>query len=87
MTDEPNEILFQNGLNIYEQIRPKLLLKHDGDTIFIDCVSGQYVIQGKKETRFEAEARLLKKCPDAQVFMDHIVSDDFAYSLPAMTSR
>ena len=87
MADELNEILFRNGLKIYEQLRPKLLTEHEGASIFIDCVSGQYVIQGKNETRFEAEARLLKKCPDAEIFMDHIDSDDFAHSLPAMTSR
>ena len=87
MTDESNEILFRKGLKIYEQLRPKLLIRHEGDAIFIDCVSGHYVVQGKKETRFDAEARLLKQCPDAEIFMDHIVSDDFAYSLPAMTSR
>ena len=87
MEDKSNENLFENGLKFYEQLRPHLLTKHEGDAIFIDCVSGEYVVQGKKETRFDAEARLLKKCPDAEIFMDHIVSDDFAYSLPAMTSR
>ena len=87
MTEKSNENLFRSGLKIYEQLRPKLMVEHEGDAIFIDCVSGQYVIQGKKETRYEAEARLLKKCPDAEIFMDHIVSDEFAYSLPAMTSR
>lgn len=87
MLDESNETLIQNGLEIYEQLRPKLVSQHEGDAIFIDCISGQYVVQGKKETRFEAEARLLKQCPDAEIFMDHIVSEDFAYGLPAMTSR
>ncbi len=87
MTDESNEILFRSGLKIYEQLRPELLAEHEGDAIFIDCVSGQYVVQGKKETRFEAEARLLERCPDAEIFMDHIVSDEFAYGLPAMASR
>ena len=87
MTGKSNEILFRRGLKVYEQLRPQLVVKHEGDAIFVDCVSGQYVIQGKKETRFEAEARLLKRCPDAEIFMDHIVSDDFAYSLPAVKSR
>ena len=87
MAVESNESLLRNGLTIYEQLRPELLADHEGDAIFIDCVSGQYVIQGKRETRFEAEARLLERCPDAEIFMDHIVSDEFAYSLPAMTSR
>ena len=87
MIGKSNENLFENGLKFYDQLRPQLLAKHEGDAIFIDCVSGEYVVQGKTETRFDAEARLLKKCPYAEIFMDHIVSDDFAYSLPAMTSR
>lgn len=87
MTDTSDEMLFENGLGIYKRLRPELLAEHEGDAIFIDCISGQYVVQGDKETRFEAESRLLKKCPDAEIFMDHIDSDDFVYSLPAMTSR
>ena len=87
MADESKEILFSNGMEFYEQLRPKLLAEHEGDAIFIDCVSGQYVIQGKKEARYEAEARMLEFCPDAEIFMDHIVSDEFAYSLPTMTYR
>ncbi len=70
------------GYEIYDRIKDDLIAEHEFDMIFIDCASGDYVIQGKSETRSDAEARLLARRPGAEIFMEQIVKDDFAYNLP-----
>ena len=70
------------GYEIYDRIKDDLIPNHEFDMIFIDCVSGDYVVQGKSETRSDAETRLLARHPGAEIFMEQIVKDDFAYSLP-----
>lgn len=72
----------KRGYEIYDRLKVDLLKNHELDIIFIDCLSGDYVIQGKDETRAAAEARLLNQHPDAEIFMEQIVKDDFAYTLP-----
>ena len=72
----------KRGYEIYDRLKTDLLKNHEFDMIFIDCLSGDYVIQGKSETRSDAEARLLARRPGAEIFMEQIVKDDFAYSLP-----
>lgn len=87
MNNDSDNALYEIGLQRYEELRPRLIDEHRGDAIFIDCRSGKFVIQRKNETRFDAEARLLKICPNAHVYMDHIAAEDFTYRLPSMTAN
>ena len=82
-----SDATLKRGYKIYDRLKVDLLKNHEADMIFIDCLSGDYVIQGKDETRAAAEARLLEQNPDAEVFMEQILKDDFAYTLPNLSSN
>ena len=86
MWDEIDQDLIRRGWERYDELLPKLIEDYRGDAILIDCKSGQYVIQGKNEPRYAAEARLLETSPDAAVLMDYIADDTFAYAMPTTTA-
>ena len=64
----------KRGYQIFDRLKADLLKNHESDMIFIDCLTGEYVVQGKDETRAAAEARLLDQNPDAEVFMEQILN-------------
>ena len=84
MQEEENRI--KRGYEILRELKDELLKDHEQDMIFIDCRTGNYTIQGDAETRSAAEKRFFKMYPDAELFLEQIVSDDFVHQMPTMTT-
>ena len=74
----------RRGYEILDEIRDDLLKDHERSMIFIDCRTGNYIIQGDAETRSAAEKRFFDLYPDAELFLEQIVPDNFAHQMPTM---
>ena len=73
------------GYAVYNCVREQLLQDHQLDTIFIDCRSGNYMLQGKAETRAAANQRFLDMYPGAEILIEQILPDDHAFLMPTMS--
>ena len=64
------------------ELRDRLIEDYEGCVVLVDGRNEDYEVQSMTEPRFRARARLLKRHPDAEIVVEHIVSDDFTYSAP-----
>ena len=65
------------------ELRDRLIDDYEGCVVLVDGRNEDYEVQRMTEPRFRARARLLKRHPDAEIVVEHIVSDDFSYSAPS----
>lgn len=69
------------------ELRDRLIGDYEGCVVLVDGRNEDYEVQSMTEPRFRARARLLKRHPDAEIVVEHIVSDDFTYSAPATVAH
>ena len=66
-----------------KDLRDRLMEEHEGCAVLIDGRSLDYEVQSRRETRVAARTRLLERQPNARMIIEHLVSDDFAYTAPS----
>ena len=73
------------GYEIYGRIVDDLLPEHEGERVYIDCQTGGYIVQGHRETLYDAEMRFREEYPNGEMFAERIMSDDYTIQLPSIT--